>query len=1175
MATGTTADQPAPPPVQGARSAAARSAVDYESYIAEAVDRTSGHVKLVDVASAMMTLTAGALGLLLAIVIVDHWLMPLGFWGRLLAFGLLLGGAAYYAVTRLAPPLLRRINPLYAAHTIEKATPSLKNSLIDFLLLRGNRTAVREAVYEAMEAQTATELSHTSIDAAVDRSHVIKVGYLLTALVVVCALYTVLSPKNPLTTVARVVAPWQEIAPPSRVSITDVAPGDTVVFLGESVSVTAKIDGIHDDESALLVYSTTDGRVVDQQVTMQVTDDGMHFAATLPSDSAGVQQDLTYAIVAGDARTVDYFVTVESAPSIVVRSIEYEFPAYTRRALLTSEGQGDIKALEGTRVTIHAVANRELQRVYLDFDPHMERNDPQRETLRMRPDGREATVSFVLELATDEQSSWHDTYRLRFLSSDGQQSERHIEHAIDVLPDLTPEVEILRPEQREVTVPEDGYFEIEMRARDPDFALRRLLLRGKAGEVPLPEQLLLDAIEGHSGQAVEEFVFVPREFGLREGDRATYWAVAEDNRLALGGSQPEPNVARTPDYTVIIGPPRHPDENEQQDEEQQSPNPGGENNPFDQPEQGQEGEQGDQGQNGEQGEQGEGQPQQGEGESSDQSQGNSGDQQQSPSEGEQGESGESGSQQQSGDNQSSEGDSGEQSDGGGEGERQQGTESGEQGDRSQQPESGQGSSSEQGGEPGQQQPSDGSSPQGGQPSPQEQPFDTGGQDDGNVIEQLADRARQEQENGASGEPGQQHEGGEQSPESDQNTEQGESSGEGSDRPDGEGSDSSQTGEESDQGMGQSSEGDPAAPEREDGDSEGGDQQSGETTDGADTSEQEQPGQEGGESQQGSGMGDTGNSGAGQSNTDDTGAGESQDQGQQREHPDRQGEQSDQEGGGESPSGNDQDSDSQGDQPGDLDGGGGEGGGQGSNQAGHDSAGQNAPSDEGNSGSNEQGPGDTGEGAGDQQEAQGETGQSGESAGQGSSSGEAEGEAESGDSPPAGGESGSAGGESQGSPEGESQEPPEGDQRGGSASGAPLGGGQPSDSTPEGDGLSGDPGGDEANLDYAREATDLALEYLKDADERELEELLGWDEAQRQQFLERWQQMERDAERSEAGQRDLEEALRSLGLRRPGATVRTGDSADDTAGGLSEDAARSEPPAEYRDLYDAYRRSGGR
>ena len=88
----------------------------------------------------------------------------------------------------------------------------------------------------------------------------------------------------------------------------------------------------------------------------------------MPPGSGGFQQDTFYRITAGDATTPQYKLDVQTAPTILVDSIDYQFPAYTGQAERTIKNQGDIKALEGTQVTIHATANMDIQEAKIDLN---------------------------------------------------------------------------------------------------------------------------------------------------------------------------------------------------------------------------------------------------------------------------------------------------------------------------------------------------------------------------------------------------------------------------------------------------------------------------------------------------------------------------------------------------------------------------------------------------------------------------------------------------------------------------------------------------------------------------------------------------------------------------------------------------------------------------------------
>ena len=129
-----------------------------------------------------------------------------------------------------------------------------------------------------------------------------------------------------------------------------------------------------------------------------------------------------------------------------------------------------------------------------------------------------------------------------------------------------------------------------------------------------------------------------------------------------------------------------------------------------------------------------------------------------------------------------------------------------------------------------------------------------------------------------------------------------------------------------------------------------------------------------------------------------------------------------------------------------------------------------------------------------------------------------------------------------------------------------------------------PGGDDPNLEFARRATDLALEHLKDQtdqDDSELLDRLGWTAEDAKKFIQKWEQMRRAADQKgpegEAARRQLDRALRSLGLR-PRGTQLPGDGTRNAGRRDLREAGRFDPPSDWSELFRAYRRGvtrGGR
>jgi hypothetical protein len=1248
-----------------------------DAVIEQQLDRTRQQVRLVELATVAAGWLVGVLALLLAAAIVDHWLLPLGAvgrWGLLLA---LVAGSGYYAWRRVLPLVLKRINPVYAAQAIEHAQPSLKNSLINFLLLRNDSRGVKEGIMQAVERQAASDIAQVPVDLAVDRSQAIRLGYVLVGILAIAAAYKILSPKDPFQTAARVLAPWASIARPSRVQITDVQPGNIEVYQGQTVTVSATVMGLRDGEIARVLYSTADGRVVDRAVPVKAPEGGGQLQCVLPAEEdsrhglPGLQQNIRYRVVAGDATSESYELRVRPVPTIMVERVDYVFPTYMKRPPQTQERSGDVQAVEGARVTVHARANQPIQSAAIEFDPPLAGSGGSpAETLSMEIDGDRARATFSLEFKADRQSPKHVSYQLRFYNDRGERSEQPTLHRIDVLPDLPPEVQILAPTQPKVEVPLDGEQVVEVRAVDPDFGLMKVGLRGLRGEETVLERSLLETKDIGQTQGAYKFTFRPAKHGLQPGDEVHYWAWAEDGRQSPRGAS-EPNLARTPTYLFVITAPVKPagdDPRRKPDPmDDAAPAPGdkpeagdnrGEKKPGekseDKPGEKPGSEKPEEGAPNKPGEKQEDKP--GERSGSAKSESNSGgekngkqkpeDKNGGKKQGEQGgnqesgggkggESGAQGGASGKGNEKGSEqGEAGGDASGGATG-KQPGTKSGEK----QPGEGSEGTGESTGRQPGEKssQPGSKQTGSGGDPNDPNGTREAGGeggeptagkpgegsrggqstkpQHDGEAFERILERMKeQEKQNGKSpenagdkpgdkngdarqegkgsaGKPGEgaqseNNAGNKQPGESGNAGQQGSSArkpdaGAAGDQTKGQGGAAGdpkpdqandKNGKESGAGAGKQPDDKATGPQKPDSRQGAGGKQEGAPGEGGNpqNANRTDPGKKPGESgaEQGAkkdpGMGDNGSSGAGQNSKDKTGSGEGTEANRDRPKSEGSDSSAPKDGDTSAASGSKKQSDSKGGESGDQSGGGKKGAGQSAGQEGNDSAGSKSSADQGAGKSNERGSGETGPKGGQEQKTDDRTGSAGDEAGNGSSAKPGE----------SGKQPGGAAGES-GKPD--EAKGTQAAQRGKQRGKGPVDGGGIPDDGPAGDAAptkeGTTPDGEKANLDYAKKATDLALDYLKDQEHNpdpELLKRLGWTQEELQEFIRRWETMQKSADQPEQ-KRELDETLRSLGLRPPRSEKRAGGKVNDAVRDLRDTGGRTQPPSKYREQFDAFRK----
>lgn len=1220
-------------------------------YLQRQMSRASGQVRLFELFSAILLLIGGILGSLFLVALVDAWVIELRPWMRWLVLISLVGGAAAWTVLVIVPLMIRRINPVYAARMVELARPEIKNGLINYLLLRSvERTGqpISRRVIELVGSRAAHDISGVEISETIDKSRSVRAAMFLVLVLGAFAAYLFLSPKSPFQTIARVLAPSADLARPARVRIFEVQPGDAVAFFGQPVTISAKVTGRFAEEPVSVVYSTTDGQVINATVGMQPSESADEsWSVVLRTDERGVGQSLTYHVEAGDGKSSTYSLIVKSTPMLTVDRIEYRFPEYTRLPELRETGNPEIHGLEGTSVTVHAVANTELKQARLELLNRIREDNY--EVVGTVPlqvaDKKNASGSFQLQLDTRRQGQLWSHYRLELTTTDGTRGDPGTTFPIRVIPDLAPEIQILEPGQPEVTLPLNSRLRFFIRAEDQDFELRQIVAHGTSLGVPAFEkEVPIPPDADRAGQINAAFDLVPKELLLRAGETVVVNFEAVDNRTALTSTAADPNRTRSNNVIVTITPPvenpenpppadgdeqgdkgdsktgesnQPPRDNGKGDKKKDDRGPEGDDAGSDEKEQGNKDQQnpddpGEGENSGEkQNDKDTNNPQSGEKDSGDskgnKKQGRNKDDKNSPeNKGDEGEGAGSDSDPAAGAGQDkSDSSKGQKSDG----KQGAGEKSDKKGDKS----SSNNGQSKESGESGTSGDGDPQNQHGNADSSPANPDDTANEgnrpgENGSSQDQMSEDAHageifeeinrfREQKQNKNRDQGQEQKGSEASGNNSEN-DNGKQSGEKSDpqnkgnqaeknpagrnkgdksSSDEKSSPSGDPGDKSDEGN--KSQGNPAGSDKQDGKNQGADKQSGDKPGDQKQGDQKQGNgeeknsnnasqqQDGDKTNQGnpSQGEDKGNSGQNEKSSSDggqgeeksgdkqngdksSGGGEESEKGEQKDESasksSGQGGPPEETSGGESPgSSNDQKGDSAGGQGGEKSGdpsagkqgnksgGDPEGEGDGDEKTAGDasskqgngktSSGSKAP---GNEPGNEKGS-DQGKPAPD--EAKRGNGDAGKKAG----GGEGEGGGEKGDG---------KGNPGQGANGGGGSENPAGSGAGTGGGGSPGGGGNTGASQNKPNSTGQDVGADEANLEFTKKATDLAIEYLEGQQEDpdpELLERLNWTEAELREFVQRWKDLKARAESgNEAEKRQLEQELRSLGLTPPETAV---------------------------------------
>jgi collagen type III alpha len=1195
-----------------------------DEYLARRFAAASADFKGMALVTFLLATGVAAAVWIIAGVMLEHWIVPGGLpaWARWAWLAVALVATVAAVIRWLVPLAIYRVNVVYAARAIERDHPELHNDLVNAVLVKERGEESAEAVVKSLRRRAAKRLSKLPDEGVVDRSLAVRLGWLLTALVGLACLYQVLAPKSLLTSAARLVAPWSGIAAPSRVRIEppklawrqpgedpaavgdtgraiDIVRGVAELVRGRQLILATEIDGLAGDEKPELLVTPLredgfpDAAAAAWRMPLKVAG-GSRRTAVVPGDGRGLDQPVDLVIAAGDARSERIRVMLVDAPAVLVREIRYEYPSYMNREPETLPGQGDIRGVEGTKVTIVAAANRPLATAAIDLGCD---GRPDVSLSVRRPDATVGSGMFTLKLNADRSgadvASYRFMYRPQATSAGRQEADvvGRLEHRIEVIPDLAPEVVIEVPREKVLRVPPDAPVTVRVRAVDPDFGLASICVETRlAGGAARRGAELLAGGPRKSVRVAE--TLIPSALGATPGSTLEYRAVVADTRPN------EPNEVASEWQALQID--ASAPQQEQPPQPQDQPQDGGQPAPNAAVEQ--EGEQEDRDrqqqdggrqdskqQDGKQ-QSREGERQEGQAQESERKQGQQPDPQAAGEEkGEQrgdgqqpadqkgrqqggqgrgdGKSQDAGSQQggQQGD-QSGDGRDGERQRGEGQGRQdgqkqsggQQGGEGSEQrpqqqGQGSQQGEQDQAGGEQAGGEqaggeqarPGEQgQRQDGSQGR-DRPDPA---VAADGTNDGEAIERILENRRRgeaggEGESGDEGRPQGQGQSGEKSPERGEPSAQSgqEQAGE---RQQGEGQQGEGRQGEGQQGEGQQGEGQQGEGQQGEGQQGEGQQGEGQQGEGRQGEGRQGEGQQG-EGQQGEGRQGEGRQGEGQQGEGQQGEGR-QGEGQQGEGQQGEGRQGEGQQGegrqGEGRQGEGQQGEGQ----------------QGEGRQGEGQQGEGQQG-EGQQGEGQQGEGRQGEGRqGEGQQGEGQQGEGRQGEGQ-------QGEGQQGEGQQGEGQQGE--GQQGEGRQGEAVNAGDGQAGGGGAAGGPVGQGEAGDA-PAG---RRDMEWGRQNLEHARNAADLAVEHLRnslDAGRTDVLDELGWTPEQARAFLDRWRAMQRLAGSDDPRERaEFERAVRSLGLR-PDGVRSSRDVPADEKGGQAE-GRRSRPPSDYREQFKAF------
>ncbi|MBI3828641.1 MAG: hypothetical protein HY291_03940 [Planctomycetes bacterium] len=375
------------------------------------------------------------------------------FWLALTAGGVL--AALFLAVIR---PLSRLGGQVPMAREVERKYPELEEQL---------STAIEYGRDPALGANgSSPELVGALIAQAKNRSDALDfkrtVNWRRAALAALCAflvsagvaLYAGLNPRLFSSTWQRFMHPTAAIAPPTMTlikSVERIDDGKAVAVEGEvpvetSVPILVTLDGRVPDTVTLSVLTGEgkDARWEDR--IMDRGEDGL-YRATLRR----LLDTVKFRVKAGDAESNEFTLNVFREPQIDEFTVQLDYPKYTGKPQeILPPGQGDVKALRGTLVTVRFKGSSELGSAQCNFESG-------RPPAAARLEGRTGAFTFTVDK--------DDHYQIALSDSKGRASRSSTSYRVQSLKDLRPRVMIKKPE-RDLMVYREQTVKVEIAATD-------------------------------------------------------------------------------------------------------------------------------------------------------------------------------------------------------------------------------------------------------------------------------------------------------------------------------------------------------------------------------------------------------------------------------------------------------------------------------------------------------------------------------------------------------------------------------------------------------------------------------------------------------------------------------------------------------------------------------------
>jgi collagen type III alpha len=466
------------------RPSAKPSAIpQYESFVEQQLAVARRRLRGLDLAAWSVTLCSAFLAYGLIMSLADRlWNLATGIrFAAWCCFAVAIATYLGVAVRRLA---FRRVNPHFVAHQLEQTVPDAKNSVINWLDLRGESLA--PAVRGSLGRRAAQDLSDADPEMAISARPVWWLGAIMGVLLLIQLGWLIAAPGQVQSLLQRAFFPFDKSRIANETVLTLLQPegGDIAVPANKAVAIRVQADGyvpgLNQKDSLKLHFRYHQNEPFEERGLLPDVDGT--WTTVVHADQ--VRNGFWYKITGGDARLPEdreYRVDVRQIPQVLQFEASFKYRPYLHvkdKSVSYDKGvRPSIKEMRGTEASFTVHTNRILQQCVLELKTGNGRKVLQGEPVAGDPEAWR--FNWVLDQSGE--------FRILFESKDGETNVDRQPCKIEVIPDRAPNVVMTKP-AKDLALPANGTLLVEGQATD-DFGVKSMQLCIKVIKAPTLAEL--------------------------------------------------------------------------------------------------------------------------------------------------------------------------------------------------------------------------------------------------------------------------------------------------------------------------------------------------------------------------------------------------------------------------------------------------------------------------------------------------------------------------------------------------------------------------------------------------------------------------------------------------------------------------------------------------------------